>query len=77
MIGGDLTQREKTRKIITQVVNSLTSKMEIGGPMASLYLLEILIIIPVTNLFLFTGGDTLMKCCALGRMKKLRMIHLT
>jgi len=39
MIGGDLTRREKTRKIITQVVNSLTSKMEIGGPMASLYLL--------------------------------------
>ena len=39
MIGGDLARREKARKIITQIVNSLTSKMEIGGPMASLYLL--------------------------------------
>jgi len=39
MIGGDLKQREKVRKIITQVVNSLTAKMEIGGPMASLYIL--------------------------------------
>jgi hypothetical protein len=39
MIGGDLKQREKVRKIFTQVVNSLTSKMEIGGPMASLYIL--------------------------------------
>jgi hypothetical protein len=39
MIGGNLKQREKVRKIFTQVVNSLTSKMEIGGPMASLYIL--------------------------------------
>ncbi|KIM79447.1 hypothetical protein PILCRDRAFT_74363, partial [Piloderma croceum F 1598] len=39
MIGGTLKQREKVRKIFTQVVNSLTSKMEIGGPMASLYIL--------------------------------------
>ncbi|KAH7906140.1 hypothetical protein BJ138DRAFT_1016688, partial [Hygrophoropsis aurantiaca] len=30
---------EKARKIMTQIVNSLTSKMEIGAPMASLYLL--------------------------------------
>jgi hypothetical protein len=39
MIGGDLKRREKVRKIFTQVVNSLTAKMEIGGPMASLYIL--------------------------------------
>ena len=39
MIGGTLKRREKVRKIVTQVVNSLTAKMEIGGPMASLYLL--------------------------------------
>ena len=39
MIGGDLKRREKVRKIITQVVNSLTAKLEIGGPMASLYVL--------------------------------------
>jgi hypothetical protein len=29
----------KGKKLITQVVNSLTSKLEIGGPMACLYLL--------------------------------------
>src|SRR5882762_1856272 len=39
MIGGSLKRKEKVRKIFTQVVNSLTSKMEIGGPMASLYIL--------------------------------------
>jgi hypothetical protein len=39
MIGGDLKCREKVRKIFTQVVNSLTAKLEIGGLMASLYIL--------------------------------------
>jgi hypothetical protein len=39
MIGGDLKRREKVRKIFTQIVNSLTAKLEIGGPMASLYIL--------------------------------------
>jgi len=39
MIGGDLNRKEKVRKIFTQVVNSLTAKTEIGGPMASLYIL--------------------------------------
>jgi len=39
MIGGDLKRKEKVRKVFTQVVNSLTAKMEIGGPMASLYVL--------------------------------------
>ena len=39
MIGGDAKRREKVRKIFTQIVNSLTAKLEIGGPMASLYVL--------------------------------------
>jgi hypothetical protein len=39
IIGGDTTCKEKVRKIFTQVVNSLTAKMEIGSPMASLYML--------------------------------------
>ena len=30
--------KEKARSILTKTVNTLTSKMEIGGPMASLYL---------------------------------------
>src|SRR5580704_15354235 len=34
---GKAEQREKARKLITQVVNSLTGKLEIGGPMACLY----------------------------------------
>jgi hypothetical protein len=39
MLGGSLDRKEKARRLITQIVNSLTAKMEIGGPMASLYLL--------------------------------------
>ena len=39
MLGGSLKQKEKARKILTQTVNFLTAKMEIGGPMACLYLL--------------------------------------
>ena len=39
IIGGDIKRKERVRKIFTQVVNSLTAKMEIGGPMASLYIL--------------------------------------
>jgi len=39
MIGGDVKRNEKVRKIFTQIVNSLTAKLEIGGPMASLYVL--------------------------------------
>ncbi|KDR67901.1 hypothetical protein GALMADRAFT_42495, partial [Galerina marginata CBS 339.88] len=39
MIGGSLERKEKARRLITQTVNSLTAKMEIGGPMAALYLL--------------------------------------
>ncbi|KDR74560.1 hypothetical protein GALMADRAFT_71038 [Galerina marginata CBS 339.88] len=40
MLGGSLERKEKARRLITQTVNSLTAKMEIGGPMAALYLLE-------------------------------------
>ncbi|KAH7904091.1 hypothetical protein BJ138DRAFT_967204, partial [Hygrophoropsis aurantiaca] len=39
LFSGTLERGEKARKIMTQIVNSLTSKMEIGAPMASLYLL--------------------------------------
>ncbi len=38
-MNGDSSREEKSRKLITQVVNSLTSRLEIGSPMASLYLL--------------------------------------
>src|SRR6202020_259932 len=40
MLGGTMKQKEKARPLITQIINSLTSKMEIGSPMASLYLLN-------------------------------------
>jgi len=40
MLGGTLDRKEKARKLLTQIVNNLTSKMEIGGPMASMYLLK-------------------------------------
>jgi hypothetical protein len=40
MLGGSLDRKEKARILITQIVNNLTSKMEIGGPMASMYLLK-------------------------------------
>jgi len=33
MIGGDIKWNKKVRKIFTQIVNSLTAKMEIGSPM--------------------------------------------
>ncbi|KIM92271.1 hypothetical protein PILCRDRAFT_56974, partial [Piloderma croceum F 1598] len=40
MLGGSLGQKEKARILLTQIVNNLTSKMEIGGPMASMYLFK-------------------------------------
>ena len=40
MLGGSLDQKEKAHILLTQIVNNLTSKMEIGGPMASMYLLK-------------------------------------
>ena len=39
LINSDQSREEKARKLITNIVNSLTASMEIGGPMASLYLL--------------------------------------
>jgi hypothetical protein len=39
LISGDVKRKEQVRKILTQIVNSLTAKSEIGGPMASLYML--------------------------------------
>jgi hypothetical protein len=39
MIGGTLKRKERARTLLIQIVNSLTAKMEIGAPMASLYLL--------------------------------------
>ena len=40
MLGGLLDQKEKACRLLTQIVNNLTSKMEIGGPIASMYLLK-------------------------------------
>src|ERR1700691_3659810 len=39
MLGGTQKRKDKARSLITKIVNALTAKMEIGGPMASLYLL--------------------------------------
>ena len=39
MINGTLDHRETAHHILTQIVNSLTAKMEIGAPMAAMYLL--------------------------------------
>jgi len=38
-LNGDTSREEKSRRLVTQVVNSLTSHLEIGSPMASLYVL--------------------------------------
>jgi Helitron helicase-like domain at N-terminus/PIF1-like helicase len=40
MIGGDKNTEETARKLLLKIVNSLTAKMEIGSPMACLYLLD-------------------------------------
>jgi len=40
MFGGLLDQKEKAHILLTQIVNNLNSKMEIGGPMTSMYLLK-------------------------------------
>jgi hypothetical protein len=40
LIGGDHKRQETARRMLTQVVNALTAKIEVGGPMASLYLLK-------------------------------------
>ncbi|TFK58891.1 hypothetical protein BDN72DRAFT_781453, partial [Pluteus cervinus] len=38
-ITGNKSSQEKAKSLMTKIVNNLTSKMEIGSPMASLYLL--------------------------------------
>ncbi|KAJ7878396.1 hypothetical protein B0H14DRAFT_2342006 [Mycena olivaceomarginata] len=39
-LGGSAQSKKDTRTLIIQMVNSLTSKLQIGSPMACLYLLE-------------------------------------
>jgi hypothetical protein len=39
MLGGTQARKDKARSLLTKIVNALTAKLEIGGPMASLYLL--------------------------------------
>ena len=39
MLGSSMKTKDKARKLITQITNALTAKLEIGGPMAALYLL--------------------------------------
>ena len=39
-LGGTTDRKEKARRLFTQIVNSLTAKMEIGAPMAAMYLLK-------------------------------------
>jgi hypothetical protein len=40
LIGGGQKRQEKARRVLTQIVNALTAKIEIGGPMAAMYLLK-------------------------------------
>jgi hypothetical protein len=40
LIGGNQKRNEKARRVLTQIVNALTAKIEIGGPMAAMYLLK-------------------------------------
>ncbi|KAF8580556.1 hypothetical protein K439DRAFT_1648184 [Ramaria rubella] len=40
MLNSEKPRQEKACKLLTSIVNSMTTKMEIGAPMASAYLLE-------------------------------------
>jgi hypothetical protein len=40
LLGGNTEEKGAARKLLLKIVNALTSKMEIGSPMACLYLLE-------------------------------------
>ncbi|KAJ3819853.1 hypothetical protein F5880DRAFT_1625438 [Lentinula raphanica] len=40
IIEGNLSDKEKSRRIITRVINLLSTKLELGSPMISLYLLQ-------------------------------------
>ncbi|KAF8573373.1 hypothetical protein K439DRAFT_1255100, partial [Ramaria rubella] len=35
MLNGDATRYEKARSLLTKIVNGLTTKMQIGSPMAA------------------------------------------
>lgn len=39
LINGPTDRKETARRLLTQIVNSLTAKMEVGAPMAAMYLL--------------------------------------
>ena len=39
MLGGNDSRKEKARQLVTKIVNSLSAKMEIGSPMACMYIL--------------------------------------
>jgi hypothetical protein len=39
LLGGNADRKQSARSLMTKMVNALTAKMEIGSPMASLYLL--------------------------------------
>ena len=40
MLGGTQKRKDKARSLLTKIVNALTAKLEIGGPVVSLYLLD-------------------------------------
>ena len=40
MLGGTLDCKENAQRLLTQIFNNIISKLEIGGPMASMYLLK-------------------------------------
>ena len=39
VVGGSDSKKEKARKLMTKIVNSLSAKMEMGSPMISMYIL--------------------------------------
>jgi hypothetical protein len=39
LLGGNVDRKQAARSLMTKMVNALTAKIEIGSPMASLYLL--------------------------------------
>ena len=40
LIGGSETRHEKARKLVTKMVNTISAKLEMGSPMACMYLLK-------------------------------------
>ncbi|KAF9458816.1 hypothetical protein BDZ94DRAFT_1123768, partial [Collybia nuda] len=40
ILGGSLSQQEKTKALLTKIVNSFSAKAEMGSPMISMYLLN-------------------------------------